>query len=132
MRRLFADTFYYLALLSPADEAHASAVELTHDYGGEMVTTDFVLMEVADGLASARTRRAAVALVDALHRDPAVRIIPATRRLFERASRMYRARSDKNWSMTDCTSFLVMRDLKLSEALTADHHFKQAGFVTLL
>ena len=58
--------------------------------------------------------------------------MPASRRLFTRGLALYKERTDKEWSLTDCISFVIMRDLKLSAALTADRHFEQAGFMALL
>jgi len=63
--------------------------------------------------------------------DPAFRLVPATSELFERGRRLYQARSDKDWPLTDCISFVTMQDQALSEALTADRHFEQAGFKAL-
>ena len=52
--------------------------------------------------------------------------------LFEQAMQMYRDRDDKEWSLTDCVSFVIMKDQNIGEGLTADHHFEQAGFIALL
>jgi hypothetical protein len=67
-----------------------------------------------------------------LRSDPNVQILPASQDLFERGLQLYSARPDQGWPLTDCTSFAAMRELGLTEALTADHHFEQAGFVALL
>jgi uncharacterized protein len=61
-----------------------------------------------------------------------VYIVPATRELVQQGIDLYLNRDDKNWSLTDCISFVVMQDQQLTEALTADRHFEQAGFVALL
>jgi len=58
-------------------------------------------------------------------------ILSASQGVLDQASNLYESRPDKEWSLTDCTSFVVMKDRGLSEALTADHHFEQAGFVVL-
>ena len=70
--------------------------------------------------------------IESLRTDPLVRIIPPTRELFERGLALYADRSDKSWSLTDCISFVVMNDEGLSDVLTGDHHFEQAGFNLLL
>ena len=56
----------------------------------------------------------------------------ATSELFERGLALYNARPDKEWSLTDCISFVVMADEGLTDALTGDRHFEQAGFTALL
>ena len=64
--------------------------------------------------------------------DPNVHIIPASHDLFQQGCELYFKRPDKNWSLTDCTSFVVMKEYGLTDALTTDHHFEQAGFTVLL
>jgi hypothetical protein len=59
-------------------------------------------------------------------------MIPATQELFDRGVALYESRPDKEWSLTDCISFVVMADHGITEALTGDRHFEQAGFVALL
>lgn len=93
-----------------------------------MVTTDWVLTELADGLSGARTRRIVIEFIESLRDDPAIRIVPASRKLRERGWSLYRRRQDKEWSPTDCISFVVMQDSRIVDALTGDHHFEQAGF----
>jgi predicted nucleic acid-binding protein len=128
----FADTYYYLALLSEDDTAHARAVEFSRLRGGRIVTTTWVLTEVADALAVPPQRRAFLALLELLSTDPAVTIVPPTQEGFDRGVDLYARRLDKNWSLTDCISFVVMEQQGLTEALTADRHFEQAGFEMLL
>jgi uncharacterized protein len=132
MRQVFADTFYYLALLNPHDDAHDAAVEFTAAFAGQMVTTDWIVTELADGLSATNARTALIPFVQGLFADGAVRIEPASRSLLDRGWLLYRRRADKAWSLTDCISFVVMRDLKLTEALTGDQHFEQAGFKAVL
>jgi predicted nucleic acid-binding protein len=97
-----------------------------------MVTTDFVLTELADGLAPLHSRRSAVRFIQSLRSDPDVRIIGASGKLLSREWELYADRLDKEWSLTDCISFVVMRERRIKDALTADHHFEQAGFTALL
>lgn len=59
-------------------------------------------------------------------------IVPASRQLLDEGVALYESRPDKDWSLTDCISFVVMQRIGISEALTADHHFEQAGFLALL
>jgi predicted nucleic acid-binding protein len=128
----FADTFYFLALLNPNDSANASAVRWAAKPRGPLVTTSWVLTEVADAMASPLGRQSVVALISGLRRNPAVDILPPDLVLFDRGPDLYARRIDKSWSLTDCISFVVMADRGLTEALTGDHHFEQAGFRALL
>ena len=132
MNAAFGDSFFYLALLNPDDEAHERAIAYIDTMNIRVVTTSFVLAEVADGLCERKRRASFVRLFDDLTKDRNSRIVPATDRLFRQGLALYRERLDKDWSLTDCISFAVMRDLRLSQALTGDHHFEQAGFVALL
>ena len=129
---VFADTFYFLGLLNRADESHAKCVAFSQRFQGELVTTEYVLVELADGLASPRYRLKVSEFIRALKANPRVEIVWAARDLFERASMLYARRADKEWSLTDCIAFTVMTDKGLRDALTADHHFEQAGFTELL
>lgn len=129
---VFLDTVHILALINPRDDWHQRAASASEKAPERLVTTEAVLTEVADALCQRSTRSWAVQAIDDLRRDPNVRCVPVEAELFERAFEMYRQRSDKHWSLTDCISFVVMEDLKLHDALTADVHFEQAGFIALL
>ena len=132
MTKVFADTYYYLALLNGDDEDHARTTSWTEHFAGRIVTTDWVLTELADGLAVAHGRKVAPRFIRDLLADPDMTVVGADRFLFERGLDLYEKRPDKQWSLTDCISFAVMEREKFTEALTADHHFEQAGFVALL
>lgn len=131
----FLDTAYVYALVNTRDQWHERAVRWEQRLAAErrpLVTTEFVLMEIGDGLAAVRFRTHGVRVIQALQASPLMEIVPASASLFAAALALYRVRTDKNWGLTDCTSFLVMRDRGLSEALTGDDHFRQAGFRALL
>ncbi len=88
----FADTYYYLALLNVRDRAHARAVAAGHDVKGPIVTTAWVLQEVADGLASPKTRNSIVRLIDAIGSDPYSLVVGPTEELWRRDLGLYRTR----------------------------------------
>lgn len=128
----FADTFFYLAVVNPNDPAHAGAVAMAREFRGRVVTTEFILLELADAMTAPPDRRAFVQLCQSLTADPAIDIVPLSHDLWERGRLLYADRPDKYWFLTDCISFVVMKDNGITEALTGDHHFEQAGFVALL
>jgi predicted nucleic acid-binding protein len=132
MKTVFADAFYFLALLNKRDPAHERAISVSRGIGLRLVTTELVLLEIADALCKPGQREEVLVLCDVVHTDPAFLHIPASIELIERGWALYRERRDKEWPLTDCISFVVMQDHKLEEALTADRHFVQAGYKALL
>lgn len=135
MKSLFADTFYFLALLNPADEAHAMAKEAARSAHREhtpLVTTIWVLTELGDALVSSGRKQTFFNTLDALRHDSMVTIVPPSQDLFDAGVRLCRERPDKDWSITDCISFVAMEERSIAEALTGDHHFEQAGFTARL
>jgi predicted nucleic acid-binding protein len=96
------------------------------------MTTAWVITELADGFCKAATRASFLRLHHVMIRDPFLTIVPADQALMHRGIALYASRPDKDWSLTDCISFVVMQEGGLTEALTGDHHFEQAGFVALL
>jgi predicted nucleic acid-binding protein len=132
MKAVFADTFYFLALLNERDAAHKQAVAASRTPGLTVTTTEFVLLELADALCQPHQRNEVLALWNVVETDPAFRLVRVTTELIQRGTELYRERPDKEWPLTDCISFVVMQRHELTEALTADHHFEQAGFKALL
>jgi uncharacterized protein len=122
-------------LALPRDEWNAAARRWAkrckqHKY--KLLTTQAVLMEVGAAFARTPLRQLAQAILQAAERDPALEVLAFDASLYERALTLFLAHPDKNWSMTDCASFVVMKERGLTHALSADHHFEQAGFVALL
>ena len=132
MKPVFADTFFYLAILNPEDAAHLQAAELLRTRTARTITTAWVLTEVGDAMAAPMNRPLFLALLERLRSDPKVTIVPPTQELFDRGIHFYSRRRDQDWSLTDCISFVVMHDHKLTDVLTGDRHFEQAGFRGLL
>ena len=128
MTEVFADAFYYIALLNPADQFHAAAVAATKTLTQRFVTTGWVLMEVADALSAPAVRQRTHQFLERIAVDPNTTVIANFDPWFARGVKLYGERGDKSWSLTDCISFEVMKDRGVSEALTGDHHFTQAGF----
>ena len=129
--KVFGDAVFYVALINRKDEHHERVMEWARGLTGEIVTTQWVLTEVADAFAESHIRRRLKVGFDEMARDPATRIIEVSPEYFARGLALYDARPDKEWSLTDCISIVVMGDEGLTEALTEDGHFEQAGFVAL-
>ncbi len=132
MSGVFADAFYFVARLNGRDQHHASVLAFSRNFRASILTTDWVLMEVADALAKSECRLRMREFVLHLRQAEACEIVPASRDLFDRALELYHQHADKEWTLTDCSSVLVMRERGLTDVLTADRHFEQAGFTALL
>ncbi len=132
MKAVFADAFYFVACLNRADQHHKKAASFASQNQRPVVTTTWVLTEVADAFAASTARDKIAGFVAALESDANTKIAPATQMLFHRRLERYAARPDKDWTLTDCISFIAMEDEGIREALTGDQHFVQAGFEVLL
>ena len=97
-----------------------------------IVTTEFIVLELGNACARAEDHADFLALVAGMRASSWVKIVPASSELLNRGLELMRECSDKDWSLTDCVSFVVMEEARLQEALTGDRHFEQAGFKALL
>jgi predicted nucleic acid-binding protein len=131
MKAVFADAFYFCALLNCADAAHGRAVAFARQNTQPLVTTMLVLAELANTFAETSLRRRTGEFIRALESSAQFRASPLTTELWDASLLLYQQREDKEWSLTDCSSFVLMRQLSLRVALTGDHHFIQAGFETV-
>jgi predicted nucleic acid-binding protein len=132
MKTIFADTYYFLSVGNDRDQGHQRAIEHAASFQGRVVTTEWILTEVADALSAPALRPRFLNLMELVNKDENWIVVEASHELFERGMALFSKRSDKSWSLTDCISFVVMEEQGISEALTADRHFEQAGFVPLL
>jgi len=133
-RTLFADAFYWVALLNPRDAFHVRVTSFDSSLGtARLVTTDEVLTEVLNWFSrfGPRWRGEAATLIHDLRSDADVDVLPQTRADFDAALALYEARPDKGYSLTDCRSMLAMKGLGVTEVLSNDHHFTQEGFTIL-
>ena len=132
---VFLDTVGLIALLNRDDEYHRSASAVfarIAEEGRGVLTTNLVLGEVGNGLARTSLRKEVAWLIGQLHADPVSTVIHVDRDTFVQGVDLYLARADKLWGLVDCVSFVTMRAMGLADALTADHHFEQAGLNCLL
>ena len=133
MKTVFADTGYWIALLNPRDDWHNRAVDASMALGKvRLVTTEMVLDELLAALSKVPVRGLVITGVDAIRNNPNTEVVPQTSIQFGEAFEMYRGMSDKEWSLTDCASFVLMKQRGISQALAHDHHFEQAGFISLM
>jgi uncharacterized protein len=132
VNEIFADSFYFLALQNRNDLAHEIAVEASMKIAAPIVVTEWVLTEVADAFSSPTARIKFISAFDDIVSDRNFKIVESSTKLFQRGMTLYRNRPDKDWSLTDCISFVVMKERKIKDALTGDRHFEQAGFRALL
>jgi predicted nucleic acid-binding protein len=134
-RIVFLDTSFIVGLAHAKDSHHERAKLLDAELLREKALSVLhwgVLMEIADGFARADRRAKGYALLERLETEDRYHISPITDELLAEALAMYRARTDKEWGLTDCISFVMMQQEGMTEALTADIHFRQAGFKALL
>ena len=129
---ILVDTGFFLALLDARDELHKRARAWAQCLQEQLLVTEYVLWETVN-FASAPANRAKVhALVGHVRSNAGYEIVGAGGALFEAGLRLHESRPDKEWSLTDCISFLVMEAREIRRALAYDHHFEQAGFEALL
>lgn len=133
--QVFIDTAAWIALANVDDEFHTQANQIMGELltqKARLVTTEFVLLEVADALTTPNLRSNTVTFINRLRQAPILRIIPLSEDLLANGWILYSQRLDKSWGLTDCTSFVVMLSEQITQAFTSDRHFEPAGFVKLL
>jgi predicted nucleic acid-binding protein len=134
MNALFVDTSGWVACADAADEWHPDCV-LARDNalegGTRLVTTDYVVDETLTLLRMRLGLRAAQAWWRQISESRQLRWERVDAGRFERAMSWFAGQKDKAYSFTDCTSFAVMRELRIVKALATDRHFLQAGFEVL-
>ncbi len=129
---IFVDTGFFLALAQQRDALHQRAVAWAGCCSEPLLITEFVLLEMVNSLSAPIDRAKAHAMVSSITSSGAYEVIASAPHLFAAGLRLHAVRPDKEWSLTDCISFVVMDGRKVSRALAYDHHFEQAGFEALL
>ena len=132
---VFMDSAGFLALWDVGDEHHAAAAGLQQKLISNhrrFVTSEYVVDETATLLLVRHSHAAATDFLDTIERSEALRLEWIGPERFHAASGLFRRHGDKEWSFTDCVSFTLMRELRIRDAFTTDHHFRQAGFAPLL
>ena len=135
MKKVFIDSSAYIAINFTRDQFHKKAIEtnmllLDEDY--EYVTTNYVVLESSTSLLMKVGHEAAVRFYENVKKSEVIKIIHVSKTLEEQAFQLFKKYSDKEYSLTDCVSFVVMKEKKLTKAFTNDHHFEQMGFEILI
>ncbi len=131
----FLDSSYAIALSSHRDQFHGKAVEVAEKLeapGVKITTTRAVMLEIGNACSKSHRRGNGAKLLKSIETDPQVRIHSLNEEWYARGFKLFCERTDKDWGLTDCISFEVMEDMGITQALTADEHFRQAGFRPLL
>lgn len=135
VEKVFVDTVAWIALINKSDVLHTPArqqMSVLRQQNARLITTEFVLLEVADALSEPNLRSSTVTYLDGLRKLTVLQIVPASSALFAAGWTRYSQRPDKEWGLTDCTSFIVMEQEEITQVFTSDRHFEQAGFVKLI
>ena len=133
--RVFLDTSFSIAMAIEKDDFHERALELADKIEAEniyILTTQAIVLEIGNALSKLKYRQSAVGIIQHLESDLNTSIISLTDELYNKAFELFRNRPDKEWGLVDCISFIVMKEQDITDALTADEHFTQAGFRALL
>lgn len=134
MTTVFLDTSYIVALEITDDQYHSQALnywQILLADAPRLVTTSFILDEVATFFNSRNHHSKAVEIGKNLLASPSVNFVHIQKSLFEEGWNYFVKHTDKAYSLTDCISFVVMQQLKIQVALSFDKHFDQAGFTKL-
>ena len=136
-REVFADTSGWAAFFVGTEIAHSHALALMRRWqadGVRVVTTNYVVAELTALLIGPLRVGFAyrVDIVETIRNAPWVDVVHVDPALDQEAWTLLQQHSDKNWNLVDCASFAVMRRRGITQTLTRDHHFEQAGFERLL
>jgi predicted nucleic acid-binding protein len=135
MKKVFVDTAAWIALLNVDDIWHQQAKQTRLELVEQnyiFITTEFILLEVGDALCSQSLRQNTANFLQNIYPLKSTKIVTLSQDLLQSGLSLYEQRSDKDWSLTDCISFVVMQREQIQEAFTSDKHFEQAGFIRLL
>jgi predicted nucleic acid-binding protein len=132
---VFVDTSAWIALINKSDVFHLKAKtvrDILVKDARQCLVTDFVVVEIANSLSRIPWRSSAIQLINSIYASKNINVLEIDKNIYVEAWKLYSERMDKEWSLTDCTSFVVMNRNGIAEAFTNDRHFEQAGFKILL
>ena len=132
---ILVDTAALIAPGNKPDDCHHQVVNLRGQLTQakrQFLTTHAVLLELANTYSKVRYKSLAIQLINVINHSPAWQVIPTDNLLRQRGLKLFNHRGDKDWSLVDGISMVVAKDFPVTDSLTTDHHFSQAGFVILL
>jgi len=129
---IFVDSGYLIALIRKRDKFHNVALEVAEFYTGPFLTTDLILIELANSLSKPPYRETVINVIEKIQVDGNTNVVPFSTEGMSKAFSLFKSRGDKAWGLVDCFSFVVMQEMHIEQALTFDDHFRQAGFETPL
>jgi len=128
---IFVDRFAWIATINKSDNYHEICLGILEELlnnQAKLITTNYVVVETINALSKVEFRKTVIEFIDKLEKSPSVQIIRITDEIYNNAWTFYKQRMDKDWGITDCTSFEVMRAFNVKKAFTNDKHFEQAGY----
>lgn len=128
---VFVDSFAWIAVINKSDNYHRISLKTLEEFLNKhvnLITTNYAIIETINALSKVEFRKAVIEFINKLERSPSVEIVKITDEIYNNAWALYQQRMDKNWGITDCTSFEVMRMFNIRKAFTNDKHFEQAGY----
>ncbi|NJL65245.1 MAG: type II toxin-antitoxin system VapC family toxin [Methylacidiphilales bacterium] len=132
INKIFVDTLFVVALINQRDQYYQLASELADSLETHpLITTDAVLLEIGNALAR-NYKNEAVEIIEYFLTSDEMEVVRLTPELFAKAFTLYKTHQDKAWGLVDCISFIVMKQAGVTQALTFDQHFVQAGFQALM
>ena len=128
---IFVDSFAWIATINKSDNYHEISLRILEELlnkQAKLITTNYVLIETINALSKREFRKTVIEFIDKLEKSPSVQIVKITNEIYNNAWTLYQQRIDKDWGITDCTSFEVMKVFNIKKAFTNDKHFDQAGY----
>jgi predicted nucleic acid-binding protein len=136
MRKIFVDTFYWVSLNNPQDDWYHKVMIMSESLNQSqtfLITTEEVLSEVLTfySKSGVRLRQRTVSFIKNILTNNQIQVIEQNHQSFILGFELYQNRLDKGYSLTDCISMNIMKQLKIREILSHDQHFSQEGFIIL-
>ena len=132
---VFVDSFAWIATINKSDNYHDICLGILEGFLNnhtKLITSNYIVVETINSLSRVEFRKTVIGFMDKLEKSPSVKIIKITDEIYNNAWMLYQQRMDKNWGITDCTSFEIMKIFNIKKAFTNDKHFEQAGYSLLV